>query len=114
MKVIIPLYSQAKKKSFPVNQDFKIFYFIRDFINYEVKELYINPLNRINAYSLLIFIFVGVEQLKNMPSPRLMKTHLPVQLLPSSFWKYNCKVENYKKKKKINSYLGGLYFILII
>lgn len=34
----------------------------------------------------------GVEELKIMPSPRLVKTHLPVQLLPSSFWKNNCKM----------------------
>ncbi|XP_008067699.1 sulfotransferase 1 family member D1 [Carlito syrichta] len=34
----------------------------------------------------------GVEQLKNMQSPRLVKTHLPVQLLPSSFWKNDCKM----------------------
>lgn len=34
----------------------------------------------------------GVEELKVMQSPRLVKTHLPVQLLPSSFWKNNCKV----------------------
>ncbi|KFO22778.1 Sulfotransferase 1A2 [Fukomys damarensis] len=34
----------------------------------------------------------GVEQLKNMSSPRLVKTHLPVQLLPSSFWKNDCKM----------------------
>ncbi|KAF3826891.1 hypothetical protein GH733_009416 [Mirounga leonina] len=27
-----------------------------------------------------------------MPSPRTMKTHLPVQLLPPSFWKENSKV----------------------
>ncbi|XP_022361737.1 sulfotransferase 1 family member D1-like [Enhydra lutris kenyoni] len=34
----------------------------------------------------------GVEDLKNMKPPRLVKTHLPVQLLPSSFWKNNCKM----------------------
>uniref|UniRef100_A0A673T3A8 Sulfotransferase n=1 Tax=Suricata suricatta TaxID=37032 RepID=A0A673T3A8_SURSU len=34
----------------------------------------------------------GVEDLKKMQSPRLVKTHLPVQLLPSSFWKNNCKM----------------------
>uniref|UniRef100_A0A2I3SY24 Sulfotransferase n=1 Tax=Pan troglodytes TaxID=9598 RepID=A0A2I3SY24_PANTR len=35
------------------------------------------------------YIFLN---LKNMQSPRLVKTHLPVQLLPSSFWKNNCKM----------------------
>ncbi|ELV13019.1 sulfotransferase 1 family member D1 [Tupaia chinensis] len=34
----------------------------------------------------------GIEQLQNVQSPRLVKTHLPVQLLPSSFWKNNCKM----------------------
>ncbi|XP_008588510.1 PREDICTED: sulfotransferase 1 family member D1-like [Galeopterus variegatus] len=34
----------------------------------------------------------GVELLNNMKSPRLIKTHLPVQLLPSSFWKNDCKM----------------------
>uniref|UniRef100_A0A8C4MBA3 Sulfotransferase n=1 Tax=Equus asinus TaxID=9793 RepID=A0A8C4MBA3_EQUAS len=38
------------------------------------------------------FCAVGVETLKDMPSPRLVKTHLPVQLRPSSFWKNNCKI----------------------
>ncbi|XP_065260663.1 sulfotransferase 1 family member D1-like isoform X2 [Emys orbicularis] len=33
----------------------------------------------------------GVAQLAKMPSPRLVKTHLPVQLLPDSFWENNCK-----------------------
>ncbi|XP_068797247.1 sulfotransferase 1 family member D1 isoform X2 [Struthio camelus] len=34
----------------------------------------------------------GVELLTKMPSPRLVKTHLPVQLLPVSFWDQDCKV----------------------
>ncbi|XP_047654079.1 sulfotransferase 1 family member D1-like [Phacochoerus africanus] len=34
----------------------------------------------------------GVKELNDMQSPRLVKTHLPVQLLPSSFWKNNCKI----------------------
>uniref|UniRef100_A0A674JA69 Sulfotransferase n=2 Tax=Terrapene triunguis TaxID=2587831 RepID=A0A674JA69_9SAUR len=34
----------------------------------------------------------GVAQLAKMPSPRLVKTHLPVQLLPDSFWENNCKI----------------------
>ncbi|XP_012785513.2 sulfotransferase 1 family member D1 [Ochotona princeps] len=34
----------------------------------------------------------GVEQLNNMQSSRLVKTHLPVELLPSSFWKNDCKM----------------------
>ncbi|KAM7052532.1 sulfotransferase 1 family member D1-like isoform 2-T2 [Acridotheres tristis] len=34
----------------------------------------------------------GVEQLEKSPSPRLVKTHLPVQLLPTSFWEKDCKM----------------------
>ncbi|KAM4018350.1 sulfotransferase 1 family member D1-like isoform 1-T1 [Anomaloglossus baeobatrachus] len=34
----------------------------------------------------------GVEQLNGTPSPRLVKTHLPIQLMPDSFWEKNSKV----------------------
>ncbi|KAM4723093.1 sulfotransferase 1 family member D1-like [Rhinophrynus dorsalis] len=34
----------------------------------------------------------GVEQLDATPSPRLIKTHLPIQLMPESFWEKNSKV----------------------
>lgn len=34
----------------------------------------------------------GLELAEAMPSPRTMKTHLPVQLVPPSFWEQNCKV----------------------
>lgn len=43
----------------------------------------------------LTFMLAGVEDLNDMRSPRLVKTHLPVQLLPFSFWKNNCKVANF-------------------
>uniref|UniRef100_A0ACB8EW28 Sulfotransferase 1C2 n=1 Tax=Sphaerodactylus townsendi TaxID=933632 RepID=A0ACB8EW28_9SAUR len=33
----------------------------------------------------------GVEQADAMPSPRTLKTHLPVKLLPRSFWEQKCK-----------------------
>ncbi|XP_039186411.1 sulfotransferase 1C2-like isoform X2 [Crotalus tigris] len=33
----------------------------------------------------------GVDQAEMMPSPRTLKSHLPVQLLPKSFWTENCK-----------------------
>lgn len=49
----------------------------------------------------LTFALVGVEELKKMQPPRLVKTHLPVQLLPSSFWKNNCKVAKFKEKKSL-------------
>ncbi|XP_058540583.1 sulfotransferase 1C1-like [Neofelis nebulosa] len=34
----------------------------------------------------------GLDLAEKMPSPRTMKTHLPVQLLPPSFWKENSKI----------------------
>ncbi|XP_015360792.1 sulfotransferase 1B1 isoform X2 [Marmota marmota marmota] len=34
----------------------------------------------------------GIEQLEKNPSPRLIKTHLPIDLLPKSFWENNCKM----------------------
>ncbi|KAM6150627.1 sulfotransferase 1E1 [Erethizon dorsatum] len=34
----------------------------------------------------------GVKQLKEMNSPRIVKTHLPPQLLPASFWEKKCKM----------------------
>ncbi|NXN97041.1 ST1D1 Sulfotransferase, partial [Rhinopomastus cyanomelas] len=34
----------------------------------------------------------GVDLLEKTPSPRLVKTHLPVQLLPTSFWDKDCKI----------------------
>ncbi|XP_020011823.1 sulfotransferase 1E1-like isoform X2 [Castor canadensis] len=34
----------------------------------------------------------GVRQLKEMNSPRIVKTHLPPELLPVSFWEKNCKM----------------------
>uniref|UniRef100_A0A8C5ST24 Sulfotransferase n=1 Tax=Laticauda laticaudata TaxID=8630 RepID=A0A8C5ST24_LATLA len=34
----------------------------------------------------------GTEQLTHMPSPRMVKTHLPVNLLPKSFWDKGCKI----------------------
>ncbi|XP_064341221.1 sulfotransferase 1B1 [Camelus dromedarius] len=34
----------------------------------------------------------GIEQLEKNPSPRLVKTHLPIDLIPKSFWENNCKM----------------------
>ncbi|XP_044874799.1 sulfotransferase 1 family member D1-like isoform X1 [Mauremys mutica] len=34
----------------------------------------------------------GTEKLAEKSSPRLVKTHLPVQLLPMSFWENGCKM----------------------
>lgn len=36
--------------------------------------------------------FKGVEKARAMPRPRVLRTHLPTQLLPPSFWESNCKV----------------------
>uniref|UniRef100_A0A8D1QA01 Sulfotransferase n=1 Tax=Sus scrofa TaxID=9823 RepID=A0A8D1QA01_PIG len=33
----------------------------------------------------------GVDRAAAMPSPRVLRTHLPTQLLPPSFWENNCK-----------------------
>ena len=42
----------------------------------------------------------GLEQANEMPSPRTLKTHLPVQLLPPSFWEKNCKVSLMEKTRR--------------
>ncbi|XP_040295480.1 sulfotransferase family cytosolic 1B member 1-like [Bufo bufo] len=34
----------------------------------------------------------GSEVLDSLPSPRVVKTHLPVSLFPKSFWEKNCKI----------------------
>ncbi|KAF3825142.1 hypothetical protein GH733_005776 [Mirounga leonina] len=41
----------------------------------------------------------GIEQLEKNPSPRLVKTHLPIDLLPKSFWENNCKNPKQEIKK---------------
>ncbi|KAM4609920.1 sulfotransferase family 1, cytosolic sulfotransferase 5 [Polymixia lowei] len=34
----------------------------------------------------------GITQLEQMEPPRVIKTHLPIQLLPNTFWEAGCKV----------------------
>ncbi|NXP12592.1 ST1B1 Sulfotransferase, partial [Thinocorus orbignyianus] len=34
----------------------------------------------------------GTDQLATMPSPRVVKTHLPAHILPKSFWENRCKM----------------------
>ncbi|NXK48231.1 ST1B1 Sulfotransferase, partial [Chauna torquata] len=34
----------------------------------------------------------GTEQLEGMPSPRIIKTHIPADILPKSFWDKGCKM----------------------
>ncbi|NWW40214.1 ST1C1 Sulfotransferase, partial [Panurus biarmicus] len=43
-----------------------------------------------------------LELAEAMSSPRTMKTHLPVQLLPPSFWEQNCKIIYVARNAKDN------------
>ncbi|XP_066487452.1 sulfotransferase 1C1-like [Tiliqua scincoides] len=45
----------------------------------------------------------GVEEAEAMPSPRTLKSHLPVHLLPPSFWKQNCKIIYVARNAKDNA-----------
>lgn len=45
---------------------------------------------------------VGTEQLANMASPRIVKTHLPFYLVPKSFWEQDCKVIYVARNAKDN------------
>nr|XP_056717692.1 sulfotransferase 1C1-like [Euleptes europaea] len=44
----------------------------------------------------------GWEKAEAMPSPRTLKTHLPVQLVPPSFWEQNCKIIYVARNAKDN------------
>ncbi|NXC15005.1 ST1C1 Sulfotransferase, partial [Corythaeola cristata] len=47
-------------------------------------------------------VFSCLESAEAMPSPRTIKTHLPVQLVPPSFWKQNCKIIYMARNAKDN------------
>ncbi|KAM4018869.1 sulfotransferase 1 family member D1-like [Anomaloglossus baeobatrachus] len=47
---------------------------------------------RIPFIELLHLMKPGLDEVNVMPSPRILKSHLPVNLVPPSFWKHNCKV----------------------
>ncbi|MBN3307660.1 sulfotransferase 1C2 [Amia ocellicauda] len=44
----------------------------------------------------------GLQLLQSMPSPRLVKTHFPVHLVPQSFWDNDCKVVYVARNGKDN------------
>ncbi|XP_053552100.1 sulfotransferase 1 family member D1 [Bombina bombina] len=47
---------------------------------------------RMPFIELLHLMKPGMDEVNAMPSPRVLKSHLPIQLVPDSFWKNNCKV----------------------
>ncbi|XP_035414002.1 sulfotransferase 1C4 [Cygnus atratus] len=46
--------------------------------------------------------YSGLELAEAMPSPRTIKTHLPVQMVPPSFWEQNCKIIYVARNAKDN------------
>ncbi|XP_075041818.1 sulfotransferase 1C1-like isoform X2 [Mixophyes fleayi] len=47
---------------------------------------------RMPFIELLHLMKPGIEVVNAMPSPRVLKSHLAVHLVPPSFWEHNCKV----------------------
>ncbi|XP_063065021.1 sulfotransferase family 1, cytosolic sulfotransferase 5 isoform X2 [Engraulis encrasicolus] len=45
----------------------------------------------------------GITKLETMDPPRVIKTHLPFQLVPTSFWEANCKVIYMARNAKDNA-----------
>ncbi|XP_024597378.1 estrogen sulfotransferase isoform X2 [Neophocaena asiaeorientalis asiaeorientalis] len=55
----------------------------------------------------------GVKQLKQMASPRIVKSHLPPELLPASFWEKNCKIIYVCRNAK-DVVVSYYYFFLMV
>ncbi|XP_040094267.1 sulfotransferase 1E1 [Oryx dammah] len=56
----------------------------------------------------------GVKQLKEMiASPRIVKTHLPAELLPVSFWEKNCKIIYLSRNAK-DVVISYYFFFLMV
>ncbi|XP_048373835.1 sulfotransferase 1C2-like [Sphaerodactylus townsendi] len=58
---------------------------------------------RIPFIELVHHILSGLKDAEAMPSPRTLKTHLPVQLIPPSFWEQNCKIIYVARNGKDNA-----------
>uniref|UniRef100_A0A5F5PVK8 Sulfotransferase n=3 Tax=Equus TaxID=9789 RepID=A0A5F5PVK8_HORSE len=55
----------------------------------------------------------GIKQLKQMASPRIVKTHLSADLLPASFWEKNCKMIYLCRNAK-DVVVSFYYFFLMV
>ncbi|XP_007501261.1 sulfotransferase 1C4-like [Monodelphis domestica] len=71
--------------------------------NGDVEKTRRAPINIRNPFLERINLpYVGVTRANDMPSPRVLKTHLPVQLLPPSFWEENSKIIYVARNAKDN------------